>query len=368
MANSTQIRNSTASAPPPVPLACTECRNRHMKCDAKSPICSRCQSEERQCQYIQSRRGYKGPRKRRAVSELDIVSEDRTVWQNTTREINTIFLDQSSSTAIGQPACKDSIMTMAKPQAPQLLPLEMMIPFSDAVYDQNIFLSPPDDFIRPLTDPVPNDQLSGGCRTRNPSGDRSFTTSDSVDDIEAVAYRHSLNLYYLHFHESHPILLPRKFLFKYLFEQYPGYLKKMMQIIGSNYDPKTPNCTHQIAIDTEILGENSNSGYLVQSLLLSAIFLYARDEQERATQKLDSAIKIAVDIGMNSELFAAENGCGSRDLEECWRKTWWELYVVDGLLKLHNRLPFRSWNIEMDVLLPVDERPDSNAIVRPDVQ
>ena len=51
-------------ATPPVPLACTECRLRHLKCDAGVPTCGRCRTEGRSCCYVKSRRGWKG-RKRK---------------------------------------------------------------------------------------------------------------------------------------------------------------------------------------------------------------------------------------------------------------------------------------------------------------
>lgn len=58
-----QYRRAPPSAPP-VPLACTECRLRHLKCDAGVPTCGRCRSENRNCCYVKSRRGWKG-RKRK---------------------------------------------------------------------------------------------------------------------------------------------------------------------------------------------------------------------------------------------------------------------------------------------------------------
>ena len=54
----------------PVKLACTECRLRHLKCDARSPSCKRCVQEGLDCCYIKSRRGYKGHRKDKDVLRL----------------------------------------------------------------------------------------------------------------------------------------------------------------------------------------------------------------------------------------------------------------------------------------------------------
>lgn len=43
-------------------LACTHCRYKHLKCDAKLPTCSRCRLDKRDCQYLQSKRGHKRPK------------------------------------------------------------------------------------------------------------------------------------------------------------------------------------------------------------------------------------------------------------------------------------------------------------------
>lgn len=54
--------------PPPVALACTECRARHLKCDAGVPACNRCQTDGRDCSYVKSRRGWKGTRRKKAAA------------------------------------------------------------------------------------------------------------------------------------------------------------------------------------------------------------------------------------------------------------------------------------------------------------
>ncbi|KAF8444352.1 hypothetical protein BDZ91DRAFT_768928 [Kalaharituber pfeilii] len=72
----TVAQNSSAAAyrrapssTPPVSLACTECRHRHLKCDAGVPTCGRCRAERRTCLYVKSRRGWKG-RKRKGSTTM----------------------------------------------------------------------------------------------------------------------------------------------------------------------------------------------------------------------------------------------------------------------------------------------------------
>jgi len=67
--------------PPPVALACTECRSRHLKCDAGTPSCTRCMADKRACSYIKSRRGWKGTRRKKATP---VVGSTTTVKQAAT--------------------------------------------------------------------------------------------------------------------------------------------------------------------------------------------------------------------------------------------------------------------------------------------
>lgn len=54
--------------PPPVANACTECRARHLKCDAGVPSCGRCLADRRECSYVKSRRGWKGSRRQKVAA------------------------------------------------------------------------------------------------------------------------------------------------------------------------------------------------------------------------------------------------------------------------------------------------------------
>lgn len=63
----TQFRRAPPTTPP-VPLACTECRLRHLKCDAGVPTCGRCRAEGRNCCYVKSRRGWKGRKRKNSTA------------------------------------------------------------------------------------------------------------------------------------------------------------------------------------------------------------------------------------------------------------------------------------------------------------
>jgi hypothetical protein len=59
--NGNQARASVA-------VACVPCRSRHLKCDG-GVRCSRCRTDNVECTYIKSRRGWKGKRKTKEDSD-----------------------------------------------------------------------------------------------------------------------------------------------------------------------------------------------------------------------------------------------------------------------------------------------------------
>lgn len=91
-------------------------------------------------------------------------------------------------------------------------------------------------------------------------------------------------------------------------------------------------------------------------MLIFSVTLHAQDWKQQARQMLSSAMELALDLGMNRRNFASDNGMGSPFLEESWRRTWWELYVLDGILAaLHQQGSFKLHGVENDVLLPCED-------------
>ncbi|KAI1334413.1 hypothetical protein F5Y15DRAFT_292654 [Xylariaceae sp. FL0016] len=61
-----------------VSLACTQCRGKHVKCDATLPACNRCRLEGKTCFYAKSRRGIRDAKKRSLISDKPPVSPSRS--------------------------------------------------------------------------------------------------------------------------------------------------------------------------------------------------------------------------------------------------------------------------------------------------
>ena len=327
----------------PALLACTECRTRHLKCDAGQPVCGRCITDQRECRYVQSRRGYKGPRKRPFSFAFDIPTGERMDPLEQFRQAPQstplhIFQDPSISA--------QSSSTLINQANPFIAPLSRHV--SDGSLSQQIqFPSPPET------------ERSENCENTNHTGISpngvSWPGNVMISERHNPDSRHLLDLFYAHFHDAHPILLPRNYFSKH-HRQYPNYLEIMMQFIGSHYDQSAPTEEYRNLANQVLSEQVPIDGYKVQASLLFAISLHARDEQKLAKDLLATTIDMAIELGMHRKEYAIEHGEGCRSLQESWRRTWWELYAMDGMLAaLHQLNSFKLFTVEADVPLPCEE-------------
>lgn len=98
------------------------------------------------------------------------------------------------------------------------------------------------------------------------------------------------------------------------------------------------------------------TGFDVQAVLLFSIAIYWGNEPEKSMTLLDRAIAMALQLGMPSKEFACSNGDNDPLLEECWRRTWWQIYMTDAhIAGSTSTYPFRTSGMEMTVDLPCDE-------------
>lgn len=166
-----------------------------------------------------------------------------------------------------------------------------------------------------------------------------------------------LDHFFIYFHAAHPFLLPR-----YCYIQQHAHcssraLDAVISYIGSFYSEIAPTEQLEVAVSNALLRETPpRDGFTVQALLLYCLALQAMSDQTMAIHILNEAITIALEIGMNRAEFAAENGRGESTMEESWRRTWWELYVVDGMVAGVNQAKsFRLFTQPADVALPCEE-------------
>ncbi|KAM5380086.1 hypothetical protein ACJZ2D_003733 [Fusarium nematophilum] len=97
-------------------------------------------------------------------------------------------------------------------------------------------------------------------------------------------------------------------------------------------------------------------GFLVQAMVLLVIGLDGNRQRKKVKKLLAESQNLSVQIGLNTRLFASLNGQGMPMLEESWRRTWWELYIVDALIAgVHRATKFVLYSLPADVALPCEE-------------
>ncbi|QSZ37463.1 hypothetical protein DSL72_008561 [Monilinia vaccinii-corymbosi] len=291
-----------------VSLACVPCRSRHVKCGAEMPSCSRCQQDDKPCFYAKSRRGMRDknyPRKRSSAKE-----------QLRGRSVGT---EQGGySTSVG------SLVGNSSGES-----------WNGAISDAS---------------------ASPG------------STSSRLNTVKPVDLRRLIDLYYNFFHRAHPFIIPKGHFLSRL-EYYPDSLNNLlpvMQYIGSLYAPDLISAEFRvIALSQLDLPSLPQNGFSVQTLLLLAIAIHAEDEREHARVILNRNICMALEIGMNHRTFAGTE----RDpvLAESWRRTYWGLYVLDGVFSgIVRASSFLLSAVEAHVDLPCEDHEyESGHIPRP---
>ncbi|KAL6230092.1 hypothetical protein BDW75DRAFT_79307 [Aspergillus navahoensis] len=296
---------NTDSSSRPSSVACLPCRHRHVKCDAVMPACTRCRATSTECQYVRSRRGLRNHGRKSSPKALD----------------EAVF-------SIGADTLPDWLDTGC---------------LSDLSIDatQTALLQPHDGSI-----------LQG------------FSIDDTLGLSEAdlvtpqVAYDPMIQLYYENFHPSHPLMVPRKALGTSLCFLIPSQLLSVMRYIGAHYypDPSLKQAFRQAAFNAS-LDKSVEGGFKVQALLLLAITDHSHCHEQSAHRLIQTAVDLALEIGLNRRQYASEHSYGHAVLEESWRRTYWELYVVDGLLAaMQDQSLFRLYHQPANVQLPCGEK------------
>jgi hypothetical protein len=249
----------------PSPTACLPCRNKHLKCDGQLPTCVRCAESGLSCVFVQSRRGYRGDRK------------------------------------------KASLLDSTAPSGS----LQGSIP---STVQRNLLLTGETLF-------------SASQGPTSSSGETQSVPMTGYDDVDG---EYPIDVYYQYIHPAHPFVLPRRV---YLQNRaiLPDHLKNAMCFIASHHISTASSEAYEMKIN-HIFGPTvPEDGFKVQSLILITLASYARFERDKGTRALTAAIDLALKIGLNSSDFAA-----SQDsvFQESWRRTWWELYTITGLISL----------------------------------
>ncbi|KAL5050931.1 hypothetical protein BDW71DRAFT_80390 [Aspergillus fruticulosus] len=303
-----------------VSLACVPCRSKHLRCDATTPVCARCRNEGLQCVYLKSRRG---GRRTRAHAQQS----------SSTTSISTPFYPDTSEQLYLQP--QQSLAPTTSVRRPA---------------------SAPDD-----EPEQSNSEPTSACMSLN---------NDSLSDPSLN--EQFLAQYYSFFHSAHPCVLPQWALKSRLANNGRDLqtLVVVVQFIGSVYAKSSFSASLKVEAEAAVskIGANCRiTGFDVQAILLLSIAIYWANEPEKALNLLDKAIATALDLGMHQQEYAYANGNSDPLLEECWRRTWWQVYMTDAhIAGSTSTFPFRTSSVEMSCDLPCDEAEyESGKIPRP---
>lgn len=307
----------------PSRLACIECRNvsnprnipeqhmitprqKHLKCDATAPSCSRCSTRNLKCIYTASKRGYNN----RASTGMDLTPPP----SQSDHQPSDATVDSQSEPCTSGPSNVQSVQN-ATEITPALLAIEQQLP-----------VLPPID-------------------------KGSFGASEAL----------LVSLFFTRFHPAHPILVPRRYGNT---AENPECLRLVIQFIGSLYAPSIPSDPLGLAAAAALRANTTISAQFVQSLLLYAIVLHARNQMQDALIVLNRAIDNALALRLNQAESACYRDCNDPVIEESMRRTWWELYITDGYLAaLHREASFRCDLVISSTLLPCEESAFTQGII-----
>jgi hypothetical protein len=166
----------------------------------------------------------------------------------------------------------------------------------------------------------------------------------------------AIQSFYHYFYNAHPFCLPEGRLVSLFKERQTPLLEHAVQFIGSSFLPEIPTDIFKDAMNRAINNGNyPRDGYSVQALILFSIGLHAHNEVPRAAQIFAVAQNLTLELGMHRIDFSILNGNNDRQLEESWRRTWWSMYTVNGMMTAVNPgVQFRLKDIATDVPLPCE--------------
>ncbi|KAJ6781243.1 hypothetical protein PWT90_10852 [Aphanocladium album] len=172
-----------------------------------------------------------------------------------------------------------------------------------------------------------------------------------------------VDVYFKCFHRYHPCVLPASRLQQYFndpsFHQQLLPTMAVVRLIGSIYARSSHSEVlleeAESAIAKELEG-TPRSPFLAQALLLYSVSTYWSHDDAKSRRYMDLALDTALQIGMNYRSFAIDNAPDDTVLQECFRRTWWQIYIIDAAYaSIKRSATFRAADVMSDVDLPCDE-------------
>ncbi|KAL5624252.1 hypothetical protein BROUX41_004312 [Berkeleyomyces rouxiae] len=354
-----------------IAAACLSCRAKHLKCNGQTP-CSRCTANQSECVYIASRRGYKGPRakpaannpnKRRAESELEETSSLNAGTATTTSTFPMVMGhnsgvpvtgsmgslanmgDYTASTSTGSSNFASSSTDGSSPYSASATPMPAKLKLTRSYDTSHLLLSPT--------------AAAAAAAALGTGLVPAQTSTMSVAD-------RCLDSFYHHFFAAHPFVLPKEHLLRLAKDGQINHLLMAMRYIGSlfisvgsagvlYFDEAMARC-YDVSTPRD--------GFLIQAMMLLLLGLDGNCQRQQSKKILLDVEKLAIEVNLHTRPFATMHGRGIPVLEESWRRTWWDLYVIDGMIAgVHRETNFALYDILCDVALPCEEDQYANETI-----
>ncbi|KAK9241797.1 hypothetical protein V1506DRAFT_549596 [Lipomyces tetrasporus] len=217
------------------------------------------------------------------------------------------------------------------------------------------------------------------------------TSSSSLSMLASSGQKNALpllvDLFYYHFHNSHPVVAPRQFYGLLLSSSFNAetsdlinnLLVPVVHYIGSLYIRNANRGLYKYAVEKAIFGDAGSpaspdrqyqfnirpSPIAVMALLLYAIVIHGENEQEKSMVVKDHAVNMALFIHMHDISFIdtyLDNSYFNHEpvflnvLKESLRRTYWMLFAMDGWMNaLHRRPPSKLAGIVPAMDLPCED-------------
>lgn len=298
-------------------LACLPCRSRHLKCDGRRPECSRCTESAKHCHYTESRRG---------GSSRASLAERRS--RQAARQ--SALVNGPSPSSDGLSSTRQDQLADGKPKQSYTF----LLPGLDTDDDRAGLASP----------------TTSSTETSASPHDHNY----SIDN-DALIHR-----FYQDFHRFHPMVVPRRHLTRLYqdTDRQPSLMPLIatLRLMGHLFNSQAWSQPLQEFAETCFSQAPLTEPIMVQCRLLYSMSLFWFDRKEEALTEMDSAVQLALDLGMHRQDFAVARSGGDPILAESWRRTWWWVDIIDAYyVGTLGNIDFAVVNIDATVDLPCSE-------------
>lgn len=157
-----------------------------------------------------------------------------------------------------------------------------------------------------------------------------------------------IDAFYFYFYPGHPAVLPKAEIMNRSKERNLEHLLAAMRWVGSLYIEIGPARATYFEETMRLLyaPETPKDGFLVQAMIIAIVGLDGCRQNDKARDILSDAERMAIEFGLYTRSYATKHGGGNPRLEESWRRTWWDLLVVDGMIAgVHRQTNFLLYDI-----------------------